>query len=93
VQPIDVAPGGTATLSYGYMPGPATCTVAIDYPGSGSASLPAQTATYNPAGNYGMSWTFTVPAGTPAGGATTTGTCTYPGTTLAPAVIGFNIIP
>jgi len=77
-----------------YMSGPATCSVAISYPGGTSAGLPPQTATFGgPSANYTMSWTFTVPPGTPPGPALTTGTCTYPGTTLAPLPIGFSIVP
>jgi len=90
VQPNPVAPGGSATLSYIYMSGPATCSAVVSHPG-GSFGLAAQTATLGGL-NYAMSWTFTIPLGTPAGAATTTGTCTYPGHPFAPVVIGFNII-
>jgi hypothetical protein len=94
MHPSDVTPGASATLRYIYMGGPATCSVAISYPGGGSTGLPAQTATYGgPELNYTMSWTFTVPPGTPAGPATATGTCTYPGYPFDPVVLGFSIVP
>ena len=95
MNPRDVAPGGTATLSFLKMPRPATCTPTIDYPGDvPSATLATQTATWiSEADGYGMSWAFVVPANTPAGSATARYTCTYPGTSLPPGELGFFIVP
>lgn len=91
-EPRPAVAGQSVTYTYFSMPRAATCTPDLTYPGGGRLVLSTQTAVRQPEGNYRMSWTWTIPASTPAGEAIVHPRCTYPGYTFPDDVDGIAIV-